>query len=150
MINNDYQEAMVEVIYVLQHSEDEIIRKIPMNIITFLKENASATYSYSPSMTENEININNIKLKSKTRAILASLYRDYLCNEEEKIEYNKKLLQNEIEFQETLKKQYSNKEIFKQNNRNTITEDNLPQVIKPKSLLKKILEKIINIFKIFA
>ena len=82
MINNDYQEAMVEVIYVLQHSEDEIIRKIPMNIITFLKENASATYSYSPSMTENEININNIKLKSKTRAILASLYRDYLCNEE--------------------------------------------------------------------
>ena len=150
MINNDYQEAMVEVIYVLQHSEDEIVRKIPMNIITFLKENASATYSYSPSMTEKEININNIELKSKTRAILASLYRDYLCNEEEKIEYNKKLLQNEIEFQETLKKEYSNKEIFKQNNRNTITDDNLPQVIKPKSLFKKILEKIINIFKISA
>ena len=141
MVSVEYSEAMVEAIYILKNSSEDVISKIPLNIIKFLKQNSSKTYVFEPNIDEELI------LKPKTKAILAAIYRDYLCTNEEKIEYNKKLLENERILQEKLFEEFKGKEIFK---KKEIIENNvsqLPVEIKNKNFISKIIAKIKNMFR---
>lgn len=144
MVSVEYSEAMVEAIYILKNSSEDVISKIPINIIKFLKQNSSKTYIFEPDIDEELI------IKPQTKAILAAIYRDYLCTSEEKIEYNKKLLENEKVIQEKLIEEFKDKEIFN-NKSNAVehqnTETLLPVEVKNKSFISRIIDKIKNIFR---
>lgn len=143
MVSVEYSEAIVEAIYILKNSSEDVISKIPFSVIKFLKENASKTYIFEPDIEEELV------LKSKTKAILAAIYRDYLCTEEEKIQYNKKLLENERILQEKLAKEFENQEIFKKKERLDNCEEisGLPIKVEKKNFISLIIDKIKNIFK---
>lgn len=144
MVSVEYSEAMVEAIYILKNSSEDVISKIPINIIKFLKQNSSKTYIFEPDIDEELI------IKPQTKAILAAIYRDYLCTSEEKIEYNKKLLENEKVIQEKLIEEFKDKEIFKNKSKtveNEKTETLLPVEVKNKSFISKIIDKIKKILK---
>jgi len=87
MVNLEYSEAIVEVLGILQYLEEEEKSKIPNEIFEYFEKNKSKTYN--PNIKYEE-DINNLKIKEKTRQILAGLYLDYLCPEEEKKEYGKR------------------------------------------------------------
>lgn len=104
-----YREAYSEVLDILNHTRREDVDKIPMEFMEYLKENASKTYT--PQLNH-ELKIKDMKLKSKTKAILAIIYRKFWCSEEQKKEFDKKLKENEIrKHQETLENHSKN--IFK-------------------------------------
>ena len=133
MVSVEYSEAVVEVLGILQELEESDFNKIPTKIIKFFEDNKSTTYYPDIDYTDE---VENLKLREKTKEILAGLYVDYLCPENEKEKYLEKLKQNEIKYQEKLKEKYNVDNIFKskkiennvQNNNNslvTIRKENI-------------------------
>lgn len=140
MNTNEYSIAFSEVLDILQHSELEVIEKIPLEVIKNIKEKASTEYISKINDTDKEFTIS-----KKAKAILAVIYQDYLCDEEETEEFRKKLIDNEIKHQNQLRKQHNPEKIFEKreiigNDKNAFENTQ----IKPykESLFRKVLNKI--------
>ena len=63
MVSIEYSEAIVEVLEILQYSDDNIIEKIPKKLIEFWQKNKSTTYK--PNLDHSK-SINEMDLKKKT------------------------------------------------------------------------------------
>ena len=85
---NEYSEAIGEILEVLKFMEDELLNKIPLDVIKKLKAQKSPTYI---NKFDNVLEIDFDKLDEKTKNILAVLYRDYVANEEERVEFYRSL-----------------------------------------------------------
>jgi len=131
-----------EVYDIIYHMEKNLYKKIPKQFIHFIKENKDDNYiiniDYSKSINEQE-------LLQQTRVMLSLIYRDYLCDEEERkelIEKDKKELKR---IEEGIREIYNPDEIFK--NKKQENDNKLPIEVKRKNLLEKIIEFIKNIIK---
>ncbi len=145
MSTNDYSIAFSQVLDVLQHSEIEVIEKIPLEIVKKIKEKSSKDY------IQNEKDNCNFNLTEKAKSILAVIYQDYLCDDDEIQGFNQLLLQNEAEYQETLRKKYNPDNIFK--NKKNVEEtsnnsENMQMIKYKESPFKKIMNKIKMLFRI--
>lgn len=132
-----------EVYDIIYHMEKELYNKIPKKFIHFIKENKDDNYivniDYSKSINEQE-------LLQQTRVMLSLIYRDYLCDEEERqelIEKDKKELKR---IEDENREKYNPDDIFK-NKKLENYDNNLPIEVKRKNLLEKIIEFIKNIIK---
>ncbi len=142
MVSVEYSEAIVEVLGILQYLEDKEKNKIPHEIFEYFEKNKSNTYN--PDLQYEE-NVNNLKIKEKTRQILAGLYLDYLCPEEEKQEYIEKLRKNEVIYQEKLKEKYNGDNLFK-NRKPEEKNSEYIALMKKESFLARILKRVKNVF----
>ena len=95
----EYSLAMSEVLCIINQSDDNYKSKIPQSFISFLKENADSTYN--PDFNVN-IPIKELDLRKETKGLLALIHRSYICNEEERVEYDKILKQNEEKMQKIM------------------------------------------------
>ncbi len=127
----EYGEAAVEVLDIIKHMDEDQIDLIPLDFIQKLKEKQlegyNANIDYTKPLEENT-------LKHTTKAMLALIYRDYLCTtDEEKIEFNN-----------TLKnKSYKkiNTNMFEKRVEDTDSQLKLVPVEKKKSIFEKIFYK---------
>lgn len=145
MSTNEYSIAFSEVLDVLQHSEIEVIEKIPLEIIKKIKEKSSKEYI---PREKNDINFN---ISEKAKSILAVIYQDYLCDDDEIEEFNQQLLENEAEYQEELRKKYNPDNIFKNkgvSKDTNINSENMQMIEYKESAFKKIINKIKMLFKL--
>ena len=127
---NEYSEAVSEALEVLKYLEDELLNKIPLNVIKKLKEQSLTSYT---NKFEDEVDPS--KLSDKAKNVIAVLYRDYIANEEEKVEFDKLLHENELK---QVNQEYTIKRFEKQEKQ---VSEFLPVVAK-KSFMQKIFEKI--------
>ena len=85
-----------------------------------------------------------------TKEILTVLYKDYICDDLERIELEKTLKNNEKKYQEELREKYNPDNIFKNKTKeviDTITENESTSVTTYKeSFFSKIINKIKLIF----
>lgn len=152
MISTKYSEAIVDVLDILAHMEEEDQAKVPQEFIDILKENASKNYvpniDYSKRLFE-------MDLSEEARSILGVMYRHYWCPEDKKADFEKRVTQNEIEFQKIIRQKYNPDEIFK-NTGNIVSEEKLINDlneesdligVKKESIFKRIIENIIFMFK---
>ncbi len=151
MINTEYREALVEVLEIINHLEEDEKSKIPSEIVEFYEKNKSKTYI--PNINIEEGDISKYNIKNKTREILAGIYIDYLCDDEKKkSEYIKKLRNNEYNYEEKKKKSFNQNTIFKNKQTQDLKNE---QIQVTKSMIKvekqgwfsKILNKIKKILK---
>ena len=142
MVSMKYSEAAVEVLDILKCTREEDVKKIPKKFIEFLENNKSETYI---SKLEHTKDIKEMKLKPETEAILGLIYMKYWADEEEKAKFQEKIRKNEITYQEELNSKYDVEKLFKQKHLGDKTE--IPIVIKQKTFLQKIIDKIKNIFR---
>lgn len=148
MVSCEYSEAIVEVLDILQNSDDNIIERIPKELIEFWERNKSETYK--PSLDHSKP-INEMDLKKKTKSLIAMIYLYYLCDEEEKNNLNSILKSNEEKYQKELREKYNPDNIFKKNiqeAKEKIVEDNAQIKVYKEPLFKRIINKIKNIFHI--
>lgn len=103
MLNDKYTKALAELKVILENSEDSIIKKIPKTFIMFVEENYDKDYSCK--ITPN-ISINDQNILDETKYLIALIYRSYLCSEDERKEYDKILLKNEINYQNEIYEKY--------------------------------------------
>ena len=125
-MTNIYREALTEVNEILKYLSEDLLKKIPEEIIDNIKENMSTSYELKYDNTKG---LNEQNLKQETRAILSVIYRDYICNEYMKKEIIQKDRKEWFELEK--KKEYGK------------TEENKDlQVVRQQNIIIKIINKI--------
>lgn len=148
-MEQEINEVAVEINSIFDNMSIDVLNKIPLKIRIYFKNNASSTYSFEYDKTKT---LNEQKIKDKTRGIIAFLYRDYICDDVERKEYNDIYTEFLNKKEEEKRKLYNPNDIFKKvDNENNIyynKNTNYLEVIKNKpSFIKRIFNKIFNFFK---
>ena len=149
-MEQEINEVAVEMNLIFDNMSIDVLNKIPLKIRNFFKNNASSTYSFEYDKTKS---LNEQNIKDKTRGIIALLYRDYVCNDVERKEYNDiytKFLNKKEEEKRNL---YNPNDIFKkadnkicENNYETENTNYLEVVNNKPSFIKRIFNKILSFF----
>ena len=105
-MNDTYECSYVEVLEILKYIPKEEYDKIPKQLIGFFEEhkNKSYRYIYNPVSP---------KTLRKTDAIIVSLYKDYIANDDEKKQIEKRLMENYEKAESEKRKQYNPDDLFK-------------------------------------
>ena len=160
MLSAKYSEAAVEVLDILNHMEKEDYNKVPTKFINMLEESASKDYvcelDYSKRLIE-------MDLSEETKALLGVMFRNYWCPKERREAYENKISENEAKLQEELRKKYNPDNIFATSSTSSVeeissttsNEETSSEVsqdvgmieVEEPSIFKRILNKIISIFK---
>ena len=150
MENNELSIAYAEVYEILSFMEPKYIDKIPLKLMELFRE--EKLKDYKPNI-EPTIPLDEQKLQKKTLIILAMLNINYWCEDEnEKKELIKLYSENDKRKEEELRERYNPDNLFKK--KGQIVEDNkinqeYTQLIeyKEQNIFKKILSKIVKLFK---
>lgn len=81
MVTNEFAEASAEIIEILKYLSESEIERIPLKLRNFLKEVADKEHIIC---IEPNTPLEKQDLKEKTKNLLAILYRNYWCTEDEK------------------------------------------------------------------
>lgn len=139
-----YTKAFKEIYIILNRASSDELDKIPKFFIEFIENNMDV--NHNPKIEFNE-NFENSVLE-ETLLILALIYRDYLISKEER----SILLKKEEEKLEELKESYNVENLFNKRKQDSKEQrGNIEQqliVIKEEKWYKKILNKILQIFKL--
>lgn len=149
MIDIRLREAITEVLEILKNTDNTYMEKLPEKFKKFLNDNKST--SYIPEIDFSK-ELKDLKIRKETKELLGIMYLNYWSNDEEKKEYVKLLSENEKKYQEELTEKYNPDSLFKktakQDDINEQVVTNEVAIIKyEESLLKKIWNKILSIFK---
>ena len=145
-MNQEFKEVAVEINSIFDNLPMDLLNKIPLKIRDFFKDNASTTYSF---VYDKSKRLNEQKLKDKTRGIISILYRDFLCNDVERKEYNDIYIKYLDKKEKEKRILYNSDDIFKKSNKKTSDKENtnyLEKVNKKTNIIKKIWGKILRFF----
>lgn len=147
MLENEYGEAAVEVLDILNNTNQIDVKKIPQSFISFLTNIASKNYKVN---FDHNKPIDELNVKSKTKEIMGFIYITWWCDDKEREECKKTIHNNRIKKEEKLKEIYNPENIFKQK-RYKIEEIKVQDTketniveYKDESIIKKIINKILN------
>lgn len=135
-------QSMYEVSVILDNTDKRLIQRIPKKVLKTIKEKARPTKEF--------IYDKNKKLKDQditkaTKGIIAMIYRDYLCTEEQRLIY-KEYYATAIEAAELEKKEkYNVDNIFSARNSKEEHTELIPY--EKESIWQKIKNKFMKIFK---
>ena len=124
MVTKEFAEASAEINEILKYLPKEEVEKIPSKLREFFKEISSKDYvtNINPN-----IPLDKQQIKEKTKDIIALIYKNYWCSEEERKELDQKLIENDKKFEEELREKYNPDNIFKNNvtttNKEEVTEE---------------------------
>ena len=147
MITNEFAEAYAEIDEILGFLPEEYVNKIPSKLRNFFSKVKKADYMrhLDPSKPLDEQD-----LKPKTKTLITVLYRNYWCNDEERAELDRILIENDKKYEEELREKYNPDNIFKKKDKEEdikeVEETNLI-VYENKLWYQKAFSFISNIFK---
>lgn len=141
---SEYRIAATEVACILDYFSEEFKANIPTNFLKFLNEQAIPDYNPNFDFSHG---LDRLELKNKTKALLAMIYRNYICSEKEKIEYEKILKQNENTYQVELREKYNPDNIFQKDKKEYNTLNNERDNVQLVKYKESKLIKFINWFK---
>lgn len=147
MITNEFAEASAEINEILGYLPEEYVEKIPVKLREFFDKVRKQDYvsNIDPYKTLDEQD-----LKPKTKTLITVLYRNYWCNEEERAELDKILIENDRKYEEELREKYNPDNIFKKTDKDKKikeVEETSLAVYDNKMWYQKAFEFISNIFK---
>lgn len=149
-MDKEFKKVAVEINEIFNNLTIDVLNKIPLKIQKFFKENASDTYifSYDKQKSLNEQNI-----KDRTRGVIAVLYRDYICDEDERKEFMDVYSDFNRKAEQEKKEKYNVDELFKNKQKdvkkNSVKKENEFEIVKYKKVkwYQKIFDKILSILK---
>ena len=141
---SEYRIAANEVVYILDYFSEEFKANIPTNFLKFLNEQAIPEYNPNFDFSHG---LDRLELRNKTKTLLAMIYRNYICSEKEKIEYEKILKQNENTYQVELREKYNPDNIYKKKKKEYNTLNNERDTVQLVKYKESKLIKFINWFK---
>ncbi len=95
MMNVEYSNAITEVLDILKHTKKDDVDKISPSFMQFLEENKSQTYIPKLDHSKRIIDMN---LNEKTIGILCVINTQFWCDKEQRKEFTKSLIHNELKF----------------------------------------------------
>ena len=121
MVSKELSEAAVEINVILENTSPEIVSKIPKKFIVFLKEIASKNYIFKYDNTKS---LEEQNIKPKTKCLLALIYKDFLCEPQEKQEYINHISLVTEKIEQRKREKYNPDNIFNNRSSNNIPENN--------------------------
>ena len=109
-MENLNKRAVSEVIQILNHTEKEIIERIPEKFIKFLFDNADN--EYEPNIDFFDENWEN-SIDEDAKALLALIYRDYIASDNERNELLEEERKENAKQEELLREKYNPDNLFK-------------------------------------
>ena len=147
MITNEFAEASAEINEILGYLPTEYVEKIPAKLREFFNKVKKVDYV---SKIDPYKQLDEQELKPKTKTLLTVIYRNYWCNEEERAELDKILIENDKKYEEELRERYNPDNIFKKKEiieeKVETIQDNLPMIVK-ENIFTKVWNFIKNILK---
>lgn len=146
-MGNKEQKAYSEILAFLKIIDEEYLNKVPKKLIEIFEQEKLENYCPKYSL---ETPIEEQNFTSETLEIIAMLYLNYWCeNEEEKSELIKMYNQNDLIKEQDLNEKYNIDNIFNKKQKEDSNEvQELSLVEYKESFFKRILDKIKKIFKI--
>lgn len=148
-MENLNKRAVSEVIQILNHTEKEIIERIPEKFIKFLFDNADN--EYEPNIDFFDENWEN-SIDEDAKALLALIYRDYIASDNERNELLEEERKENAKQEELLREKYNPDNLFKNNQKTEEQKDFVSNTqleeIKEISWYKRLFKKILSIFGI--
>ena len=154
MFSNEYGEAAVEVLDILDNINKADVEKIPSSFIKFLVDNASEDYrvNFDHSKTIDKLN-----LKEKTKEILGVIYINWWCNKKDQENYKEQIEEQERKRQEEIREKYDTNKIFENREKKKICNETQEKIEQRNEMLaivkdggdifKRVIDKIIRFFK---
>lgn len=147
MITRDYAEAYAEIDEILEYLPNEYVNKIPVKLREFYKKAKDKEYI---SKIDPYKSLDNQDMKHTTKVLLTIIYREYWCNEEEKAELDKILIENDQKHEAEIREKYNPDNIFKKKE-NSKEIENIEETAlinyENKTWYKKALDFISGLFK---
>lgn len=142
-----YREAFSEIEQIIKLMPETLSNKIPTRFKNIIYTEKSKTYF--PKIQEP---FEDCKIMEETSIILAIIYRDFICNQEERNNLKIRDAEKLRVYEEELKEKYNPDNLFK--NKRTYTPDNNISSqetalieVKEKNFIQKLFEKIKHLFK---
>lgn len=110
MVSQEYGIAFYETLEILKHTKKEDVDKIPNKFLEFLKNNASQNYDLTLDFDKSLAEMN---LSTKTIGILSIIIKKYWCNDEKRKQFEIRLQENEMKYQDELREKYNSNSLFK-------------------------------------
>jgi len=145
----EYSEAAVEVLEVLNYTNQEDVRKIPKSFIKFLTEIANKNYKVN---FNHNGPISGLNLRKQTRELLGFIYITWWCDDKDRSNYKNIIYSNNSNSEQIEKiDNYDIDDTFKnkketKTNKNIIEKENSIIEYKEEGLFKKFLNKILSFF----
>ncbi len=105
-----FSKALYQVSEILNYYKNDLKERIPKQLINYIESNKAKDYNWKIDIT---LPIEKQDLYQKTKEILTVLYRNYICNDDERKILNDILIENEFKYQNELKEKYNPDSIFK-------------------------------------
>ena len=144
MFKEQYGEAAVEVLDILDNTKKEDVEKIPQSFIKFLVEIASLDYKVNLDHTKT---IEEMNLKDKTKELLGYIYIKWWSYDKEKEEYIKQIKEIEKIKEEKIREKYNPSTIFENKQLKNKEKENQNKTFQMVDYKENILTKIINKIK---
>lgn len=154
MVNERYSVAMSETLHYLKGINQKDLDRIPNKFIQFLNDNCLIDYECNFDYTKP---LKELDISNEARGLIAMICLNYWCTSKEQKEiFKKHLTENELKYQEKLRKKYNPDNIF--NNKpnyvkesikeSNIQEENMAMVEYTEfKWYQKIFNKILYIFR---
>ena len=146
--NINYKIAMSEVLYYLNGIKKEDVEKIPKKLIDFFNENSFKEYECQFDYTRP---LKELNLSKESKGLIAMICLNYWCEtKEQKNIFINKLNQNELKYQEELRKKYNQNSLFKNVSTKKIKDENKQEtalVEYKENIFIKLKNCILKIFK---
>lgn len=120
MVSKELSEAAVELNVILENTSPELVSKVPKKFLAFLNEIASKNYIFKYDNTKS---LEEQEIKPKTKGLLALIYKDFLCDPQEKQEYINHIALVTEKIEQRKREKYNTDNIFN-NNKNYNIQDN--------------------------
>ena len=147
MENIEYSNSLYQINEIIKYMAPNLKARIPKRILSYIETNKSKEFDWQIDKT---LPLEKQDLLQTTKEILTVLYKDYMCNDVERIKLEGRLNDNERKYQEELRQKYNPDNIFKDKTKEsfaTITENEKTSVVTYKeSFFSKIINKIRLIF----
>lgn len=146
MENIEYSNSLYQINEILKYMEPNLKARIPKKFISYFENNKSQEYSWTIDKSQP---LEKQDLLPTTKEILTVLYKEFICDDIEKIELEKTLSNNEIKYQEKLREKYNPDNIFedrKSNPKIEQIENENTSIAYKESFFSKLINKIKLIF----
>lgn len=147
MENIEYSNSLYQINEIIKYMAPNLKARIPKRILSYIETNKSKEFDWQIDKT---LPLEKQDLLQTTKEILTVLYKDYMCNDLERLKLEEKLNDNERKYQEELRQKYNPDNIFKDKTKEVvdkITVNEKTSVVTYKeSFFSKIINKIRLIF----
>lgn len=148
MITNEFAEASAEIDEILGYLPVEYVEKIPIKLREFFSKTKKEDYV---SKIDPYKLLDEQELKPKTKIFLTIIYRNYWCNEDERVEIDMVLLENDKKYEEELRSIHSPDSIFYKKENIEKDLENIQEYflveIEKRNFFQRIVDYIKKIFK---